>query len=341
MNMNRNARELLDRYLLGVRRALPGKKRKDIVAELESTLLDRLDERFSSSNEISESQLKEVLEEMGSPRKVAASYGSQLGLIGPQLFPTYLLVLRIVVPVVVGALTLSFFISAVTGAVITGWSVLEYFGSLWNGAFMAAAWVTLVFAIIERIEDGKEVKELEDLNKFNPDDLPTLDESEKQPYIPGILFEIVMEMLGFAFFIYILSTNGSFPVYINPLEKVGQVRIFTDNYLRFVPGMMAITGLEVIRSTMLLVQGRRNLLTGGMKFLTEIGHIFISALLLGAFPIITVDFMKPFADLTSWNLVQIQEGVNIGLKWILILSIVGSGVGMIKQLIRFLRGKNI
>jgi len=334
--MNRNARELLDRYLLGVRNALPLKKREDIVAELESMLLDRLDERYSGSEEISESQLKEILTEMGSPRKVAASYGPQQGLIGPQLFPSYLLVLRIVVPVVIGALTLSFIIGAVVaGTTLKG--MAEYFGSLWNGAFMAAAYVTLVFVIIERIDTGKAVKELEDLNKFNPEDLPALAESEKQPSLAGTVFEIVIELVGFAFLIYILSTNGSFPLYINLTEKFGQVRFFTDSFLRLVPGMMAVAGLEIIRSSLLLLQGHRTQLTNGMHLITEIGHILITILLLGSFPIITVEFLKPIAGTDAWDIARIQDGVNIGLKTIMALSIFGSVVGIIKQIIQMIK----
>jgi len=115
MKLNNSARVLLDRYLLGVRRALTGKKREDIAAEIESSLLDRLEERFSGDQEISEAQVKEVLQEMGSPRKLASSFEPQRSLIGPRLLPAYLLVLRIVVPVVVGALTLSIIIESLTG----------------------------------------------------------------------------------------------------------------------------------------------------------------------------------------------------------------------------------
>ena len=84
MKLNNSARVLLDRYLLGVRRALTGKKREDIAAEIESSLLDRLEERFLGDQEISEAQVKEVLQEMGSPRKLASSFEPQRSLIGPR-----------------------------------------------------------------------------------------------------------------------------------------------------------------------------------------------------------------------------------------------------------------
>jgi len=71
MKLNKEARELLDRYLLGVKRELTGKQREDIAAEIESYLLDLLEERFPKSKEIVESQMKEILQEMGAPRKIA------------------------------------------------------------------------------------------------------------------------------------------------------------------------------------------------------------------------------------------------------------------------------
>ncbi len=161
MKLNKSARELLDRYLLGVRRALTGKKREDITAEIESSLLDRMEERFSGDQSITETQVKEVLQEMGSPRKLAASFGPQRSLIGPRLFPAYLLVLRIVVPVVVGALILSIIIRAFTGEADSGtFPAVKYLATLWNGAFSAAAFVTLTFAIIERVNEEKEIEEL-------------------------------------------------------------------------------------------------------------------------------------------------------------------------------------
>ena len=52
MKLNRSARELLDRYLLGVKRELTGNQREDIAAEIESYILDLLDERFPKTKEI-------------------------------------------------------------------------------------------------------------------------------------------------------------------------------------------------------------------------------------------------------------------------------------------------
>ena len=335
MNLNKSASELLERYMLGVKRALPASQRDDIAREIESSILDRVEERFPQMEEISEKELKAVLEELGSPYKLAGQFSPQRYLIGPQFFHIYTFVLRIVVPVVAGALLLSIIIGALTGnRAEAGFPFWEYLGTLWNGAFMAAAFVTLVFAIMERVNTGKEIEELKELEQFKVENLPEISDMKKQPSRAESIIEIVFGVLGLAFFTYLLNNNGAFPIYVNPAEKLGQVRIFTDNFLRFVPAMMALAGLDIARSATLLAQDRHSSLTNWWQILSQIGHVILTGLLLGAFPLIALDWMKDFAMTSGWDFTRIENGANLGLKVILVLAIVGSVVEIIKWVIR-------
>jgi len=63
---------LIERYLHEVRRYLPAKNREDILAEIRSHLTDTLEERVKG--EPGEEDMASLLKEMGSPRKLAASY---------------------------------------------------------------------------------------------------------------------------------------------------------------------------------------------------------------------------------------------------------------------------
>jgi hypothetical protein len=338
MKLTSNAQILLDRYLLGVRRALPARKSGDIAAEFESTLLDRLDERYPNSGEVTEDQLKDLLQEMGSPYKVAASYSPQRSLIGPRFYHPYLLVLRIVVPVVIGAVALGQGVGLIAGGVVPGWSVIaQFISSLVNGAFMAAAWVTLTFAVFERTSEGKDLVELADFEKFNPKDLPELAEKGKKPGVVGTLFEIVMAVLGLAFLTYLLYTHGSFPFYVNPSQKLGEVQIFTASYLRYIPFMMVVAVIEIARNVIVLTRSRQGILVDSLQYFIFIAHIIIAVLLLRAFPLVTVDWLKGFAETASWDFTLIQQGVHTFIRWALILSIFGSVVEIVKQLIKQLR----
>jgi len=335
MKMNKDAQQIFDRYLLGVQRALPKNKREDISKEIESLLLDQLEERYPDMQEVTESQLKLVLEEMGSPGKMAAQFNPQRYLISPRFFPVYLTVLKIVVPVVVGALTLSIIIDVIVNGTDAGvFPVLEYLGTLWNGAFSAAAFVTLTFAIIERVNEGKKIKELEDIEKFKVEDLPELSKSEDMPTLPGAAIEIVLGVIGLAFLTYITSTGGRLPIFWYKGSELQIGRVFTDNFMRFVPIMMALTGLDVSRNATYLAQGKPTELTAWWQIITKGANTILTIFMLGAFPLLSADAFEFMATAAGWDLTRVAAGMNTGLKVILILSLVGSIVEIIRVVYR-------
>ena len=91
---------LVDTYVLEVGRRLPKKIRADIEAEIRSILQDMLDERSQKSGKpVDEEMTLEVLKAYGSPDKVAGTYLGDRYLIGTRLYPTFILVLRIVLMV--------------------------------------------------------------------------------------------------------------------------------------------------------------------------------------------------------------------------------------------------
>ena len=99
--------ELVERYVHQVGRYLPPKERAEIEAELRSQIEDQLDDRFGGSPSPAEVAL--VLKELGEPRRMAASYGSEQYLVGPDLYPYMMGVLRygwVLVPAIVVFLTL-------------------------------------------------------------------------------------------------------------------------------------------------------------------------------------------------------------------------------------------
>ncbi len=67
--------ELIDRYVYEVGRHLPRKDRSDIQVELQSTLVDTLEDRVEGDP--SQEDVVALLKEFGSPQKVAASYWPQ------------------------------------------------------------------------------------------------------------------------------------------------------------------------------------------------------------------------------------------------------------------------
>jgi len=145
---------LIERYIEAVGKHLPNKTRTDIQAEIRSTLEDMLDDRAGKLGQrLDETMIKEVLRDYGAPEKVAASYLPARYLIGPKLFPTFSLVLKIVLSVLTVIACVGFGIRFGIGPMTTqafgtqlAKTSLEYFG----GLISAFGNIVLIFAILER-----------------------------------------------------------------------------------------------------------------------------------------------------------------------------------------------
>ncbi|WP_406483245.1 permease prefix domain 1-containing protein [Streptomyces platensis] len=153
---------LTDRYVAEVVRRIPADQRGDVADELRATIADTVEARSLAGPETAE---REVLTEMGDPIRLAARYADRpLALIGPALYPTYVRLLTVLLSTVLPVVT------AVTAVldVLDGQGV----GEVIVGAIAAAlsagaqmiAWLTVVFALIERAGAVGRA--------WTPDDLP-------------------------------------------------------------------------------------------------------------------------------------------------------------------------
>lgn len=340
MKPNKEAGVLLERYLLAVKRELSGKKREDIAAEIESYIYDLLDERYPKAVEVTEKELEAVLKEMGAPRKVAAQYSPQRYLIGPRLFPIYILVVKILLAVVIGALTLSVVITSIVSPAGPIWqSLLEYFGSIWSGGLSVAGVVTFIFAIIERTTQGRSIAEIEELEELKISDLPELPETEKEVSIVGSSFEIVLGIIGMIFLIYVQKTSGSIPYWVNPESPQQMLHLFTENFVKFIPFSIALAGLEVARNVTLLVQGYYSSLTNWWEVTLKVAESVLLIFLISSLPIISLDFFQQWTE-TS-NLTQYGAQANTGLAIVMGLGVFGNIVDIIKRVVREVRSTSL
>ncbi len=86
---------MIDQYIFEVGENLPEKLRADLEKEIRSLIEDTLEERSRTySRAIDDDMIAEVLKEFGPPERMAASYQPQKYLIGPKLYPTFILVLK-------------------------------------------------------------------------------------------------------------------------------------------------------------------------------------------------------------------------------------------------------
>lgn len=333
--------KLLELYLDKIRQNLPPRNREDILKEIRSTLMDMIEDRNPNPGmEADDEIVKEVLREFGSPRKVAIQYGAQNYLIGPQLFPAYLQVLRVVL-VIVGAFNIIGLIVAIVNQTSfdSGMleAMLEVVGSLISSLFMAFGIVTLSFAGIERTTpDEMKVK----INqKWNPEDL-LKDEDTDRVKVVELAFEITFSMIFIVLINFFLDKVG---IYFFDSRGWVASPILNENFLRYVPAITIYIILDIALDLYLLNKGVWDKLATGAKVLINILKVAVNFAILTGPAILTLqaaDWQRLNLDSTL-GVETINHYLNLGVKVLLGLTIFGLVVESIKRLYAgFIKGHN-
>ena len=145
---------LLERYLQAVAQYLAPGTREDVLAELRVNLEAEMDARAEEKQgPLTESEAAAILKAHGRPMLVAARYMPQHYLIGPEVFPFYLLTLRKAAPLVV----LLYFVAHVARFIFApnpgafAASMARSFAQLVPVLLIFWGSVTLTFAILEYV----------------------------------------------------------------------------------------------------------------------------------------------------------------------------------------------
>lgn len=151
--------ELTERYLAAALRGIPQGQRADVERELRSSIADAIEDRLNAGAERAGVE-KAVLEGLGDPVRLAAGLsGRPLHLIGPDLFVEYrqLLVklLSITLPIVGIVQT----VLAVSGGDDYAGAVVAGIGGAWTVGLHLFFWVTITFALIERVDAMRDAKD--------------------------------------------------------------------------------------------------------------------------------------------------------------------------------------
>jgi hypothetical protein len=133
-------------YVSEVIKYLPRQLKDEVKKELTSLIMDMVEE-----SEGDEKAIQSILENMGSPKDLADRYlNKEKSLIGPKYYDTYIMIVKIVMFALALAFTVTFTMKLIFSQEFTGWTILEYPLSLFNAAIMGFAYVTIIFALIER-----------------------------------------------------------------------------------------------------------------------------------------------------------------------------------------------
>jgi hypothetical protein len=197
--------DLVERYIAAVKFWLPAKLRDDVAAELAEDIRCEIEEaERAKGRPLSEDEVAAILKARGAPLTVAGRYQPQRHLIGPELFPLYIFVLKIVavisfIPPLLAWLSRGFIDHTAP--------VPDLIASPFNSLLVSFAIVTIVFAVIEH----KGIN-LAGAKNWNPKTLRPVIDRNKIPRSDSI-GEIIGSMIGIGFFCagYLSQTTYDFP----------------------------------------------------------------------------------------------------------------------------------
>jgi hypothetical protein len=328
---------LIDRYIAEVgKRLLLLKGRKDIENELRSTLEDMLEDRARKAGRPADDATAiELLKEYGSPGKVASTYNPQPYVIGPRMFPFFVMVLRIVLTVLTIVLIVTTGIRIATENPSTAMELLKMIGNgllgIISGAISAFGNIVLVFAILERVVPAKDF-DMQDEREWDPASLmKEPGPNAVKPWEP---------ILAIVFIFIVLSIFNFNPELIGIYNFDGGkwtvTPLLTDAFFRWLP-LMNITWIaEIILNGMLLRSDRWDTFTRLVSIGIKILHIAIGFLLFTGPTILAVtpESLKASgifdADTAQTLGTMAQQGIRI----LIALGIFGNVVEVIKSVSR-------
>lgn len=308
-----NAREMIDRYTNEVARQLPARARDDIRQELDSLLAEALERQAEKAGrEPDEAMAAAMLKEFGSPAEMAAQYRGEEYLIGPVLFPTFKTVVTIALSVLAGVQLFVLLAQALWGgAPLTALSFGEFLATLFSSALTAFVIIVIVFAVLERVPANR----LPEKEKWDPRSLPPVTDPNRIKPVDlalGIVFPLLAIILFNRYAYWIVDMDV-------PQGGYQFFPLLDSNFLNFVPWLTVSWGLEIVLRSVVLAQGRWNVITRVAEFLVELFSIYVAYLIFTGGPI-------------TFNS-GIDSLVRFGLGIAIVVGLISAVVTLVKSLI--------
>ena len=331
--------DLLDRYVSEVGRRLPEKMRLDIEREIRSILQDNLEDRSRTQERpVDEGMMTELLTEYGSPDKVAASYLPPRCLIGPRWFPTFSMVLRIVLVVIVVLAAVQFGLGASQAGAPAdlGRLALQTLGGLWTGAMTALGTVVLVFSMLQWTQPAPLNKE----EKWDPAQLEDQPEPDRAK-MGDLIAEMIFSLLAIVVFTFYFDKLAIYS-YSPQTGTWAALPFLSDVFLRYLPWMVALWILKIACDALVLRQGQWTQPSRWFSVGVSVLDIILTAVILtgpallklSAQDLLSIQGMQ-ITPATAGMLVQMTNAaVRLGLGVALVVELVELGQLLYRLLFR-------
>ncbi len=337
--VNGPAADLIARYVHEVGRHLPEKNREDIRREIRSLLEDQLEDRAAEAGRAADEEMAvALLKEFGEPQSVAASYHRPRYLVGPALYPTWEMIVRIVLTVLAILAVVGFAFSIARPGSVNGPAEMlsalgRTIGDLISGIFTSLGIITLIFAINERVLTNLAAPS----KAWDPRQLKPVVVETDRVNIASTAVEVAFNLLAIVVLNFYLNRIG---IYSYSNGEWTFVPILSEAFRTYVPAITVLTGLKVAQGIWLIEAGGWNT----WSRLTDIGLRLFSLALL--FAILSGPSIVAPAGvlLDAWSKAGLQEAsaaslqglVETGIRIGLSLGMLGEAIEIVKRLYRML-----
>lgn len=308
--------DLIDRYLVAVRRQLPAGLQTDIVQELGDSLRSEAEEQERQAGRpLTADEQAALLRKRGHPWLMANRYLPQQHLIGPALFPYYRQALKIVVFWVVLPIAL---IGGAVHAIYSpdmsrAWG--QALGGAWNGAIYAVGIVTIVFALIDRQHVRINV-----LDNWNPATLPEPSDGRAIPRSESVVGLVIT--LTLAIWWMGLTPLPAFTVYSSDDVRFVGAPIWEELHPGIAFSLLAAAALHLID----LVRPWRTAVVSAFDIAISLFNLLLITLLVRAGHYVDVLGGNVDADkltrssewfnrIAGWSLMIVGAGIAVHMLW--------------------------
>ncbi|BCJ36330.1 hypothetical protein Athai_38330 [Actinocatenispora thailandica] len=232
---------LTERYVHEVVRRIPAANRDDVGRELHATITDTLEARAEPDRDAAE---RAVLTEMGDPIRLAARYADRpLALIGPDLYPTYVRLLTLLLATVVPLVTVISTVADVLEHDEFGSAVGAAVGTLVTVGAQVFAWLTLGFFLLSRYP-GRAAKAR--AAAWTPDALPRRRAADRPTAAPIASAAWHAALAGL-----LIWQQVALPYRAGGGERLPVLdpALWSGLAWPILLGLVALTGLDVVRAT--------------------------------------------------------------------------------------------
>jgi hypothetical protein len=330
-----NINTLIDRYLLAVNDLLPAKLRKDTVTEIRSLIQDSLDDHSKLAGRApDDAMMAAVLKEFGPPEKIVAPYLPEKYLIGPRLYPTFILVLRIVLPIIAVLVLVAYWLggmqvpSMTVSEFIT--EVVKSIGGAFSATIQAFADIVIIFAILQWAIPEFKITPRD--KEWDPYSLKAISQPDKIKRAE-LITEIVFTFIALIIFNFYFDRVG---IYNNINGQWSFIPILTDAFKTYIPWFDLLWISTIVLDMLVLRKGAWQTGTRWFSVLVSALNIAIATSLMR-----NISLLYTLEGAMGWlgGIGILKSLLNQFLIIALAITIIVSAVKIIQMLLQIVRSK--